>query len=247
MSKTIKNVSLVANLFFAVGLGIAVTALALVHYQSDKEIDQLEREGETLKGQRFLYEEVIVAHLITTRSYLGMEFPKIDFTDLNSERVSTDMSNKIGGIVLLFPTGHCQPCLNTQLKIMASIHKSLKSIEDFQIVAISDEPPITLRKYAKAFSLPFPMIHDEDRALLGKDSLFGARTTLVLYVNSDNTIIKAHIPIPENPRLSALFFNEIQGYLPVREALFGGHFKGVRVIDVLRDDIDMEPIHHLLF
>lgn len=247
MSDTIKNISLIANVFLAVLLGISVLILGIVHYRSDKEIIQLKKKSKTLEEQRFLYEEMIVANLISSRSYLGMKFPKIEFNDLNGEEISTDLSNKAGGLMLLFLTGPCQSCLNAQLKILSHIHKNLKSSRDFQIIAISDEVPETLKKYKNAFFLPFPVVSDRERTLFREDSIFVERTTLVLHVNSNNTIIKAHIPIPENPRLSALFFNEIQGSLPLKDQLFNSHFHGERIIDVLRNDIDMEPIHQLLF
>ena len=247
MSDNIKNISLVINIFLALLLGISILILGIIYYQSSKEIIQLEKKSKTLEEQRFLYEEMIVANIISTRSYLGMMFPKIDFNNQNGETISTDLSNKTGGLVLLFLTGPCQSCLNAQLKILSHIHKNLKSSRDFQIIAISNEMPRTLKKYKDAFSLSFPVISDRESTLFREDSIFAERTTLVLHVNSDNTIIKAHIPIPENPRLSALFFNEIQGSLPIKNPLFNGHFDGVRIIDVLRNDIDMEPIHQLLF
>lgn len=247
MNTTIKNVSLIANVFLVVLLGISILILGIVHYQSNKEIIQLKKKGNILEEQHFLYEEMIVANLISSRLYLGMKFPKIDFKSLNGEKISTDLSNKMGGIVLLFFAGPCQSCLNAQLKILSHIHKNLRSSRDFQIIAISDEMPEILKKYKDAFSLPFPVVSDRGGTLFKEDSIFVERTTLVLHINSDNTIIKAHIPIPENPRLSALFFNEIQGSLPMRNLLFNGHFDGVRIIDVLRNDIDMEPIHRLLF
>lgn len=247
MNDTIKNISLVANIFLIVLLGISILVLGIFHYQSGKKIIQLKKESNILEEQRFLYEEMIVANIISTRSYLGMKFPKIDFNNLNGEDISTDLSNKTGGLVLLFLTGPCQSCLNAQLKILSHIHKNLKSPIDFQIIAISNEMPGTLKNYKDAFSLPFPVVSDRESALFRKDSIFAERTTLVLHVTSDNTIIKAHIPIPENPRLSALFFNEIQGSLPMKNPLFNGHFDSVRIIDVLRNNIDMKPIHQLLF
>ena len=247
MSDTIKNMSLVANIFLAVLLGISIFILSIVHRQSSKEILQLKKKSKTLEEQHFLYEEMIVADIMVTRLYLGMKFPKIEFNHMDREEISTDLSNKIGGLVLLFSTGPCQSCLNAQLKILSHIHKNLKSSRDFQIIAISNETPGTLKKYKDAFSLPFPVVSDRESVLFKEDSIFAERTTLVLHVNSDNTIIKAHIPIPENPRLSALFFNEIQSSLPLKDRLFNGHFNGERVVDVIRNNIDMEPIHQLLF
>ncbi len=247
MSDTIKNISLIANIFLVVLLGVSIFILGIIHYQFSKEITQLKKKSKTLEEQHFLYEEIIVANIISTRLYLGTKFPKIDFNKLDGEDISTDLSNKTGGLLLLFSTGPCQSCLNAQLKILSHIHKNLKSPRDFQIIAISDEMPSTLKKYKDAFSLPFPMVSDKERALFREDNIFVERTPLVLHVNSENTIIKAHIPIPETPRLSALFFNEIQNSLPLKDQLFNGHFYEKRIIDVLRNDIDMEPIRPLLF
>ncbi len=247
INNNIKNMSLVANIFLTVLLGISIVILGIVLYKSEKEITQIKNKNKALEEERFLYEEMIVANIILTRSYLGIEFPKINFNNLNGEEISTDLSNKAGGLVLLFSTGRCQPCLNAQLKILSHIQKSLKSPRDFQIVAISDEMPSTLRKYEDAFSISFSMVSDRERALLRENSIFGERTPLVLYINTDNIIVKAHIPIPENPRLSALFFNEIQGSLPVKNPLFNSYFRGVKIIDILRNNVDTEPIHQLLF
>ena len=246
-SNNIKNMSLIANIFLIVLLGTSIAILGIVRYQSKKETIQLKNKNKTLEKERFLYEEIIVANIILTRSYLGMEFPKISFNNLNGEEISTDLSSKIGGLVLLLSTSRCQPCLNAQLKILSHIQKSLKSPRDFQIIAISDEMPGTLRKYKDAFSLSFSMVSDREEALFRENSIFSERTPLVLYVNTNNIIVKAHIPIPENPRLSALFFNEIQGSLPVKNPLFNNYFEGIKIIDVLRNNIDTGPIHQLLF
>ena len=108
--------------------------------------------------------------------------------------------------------------------MLTNVYENLLDRGDFDVIAISDIPTEYLRKYTRQFGgIRYPLVSDTSGVVFGERSPLSRRMPVVFFIDQNNTIVRSHLPVPENPQFSALFFNSIQQRLSLSEPLLGNH------------------------
>ena len=242
--KTGRNLAIMTIVFLMVAVLLSWSWIVGLR----KDSSAYKAEIESLKKKSETYGKYINSTSIAHRSYLGRTFPKFSAVDVIGREVDTDFSRRQGGLVLLFSNRSCQPCLNSQFKMFKNVYENLAFQEDFGIVAISDIPSTHLRKYTRLFDgIPYPLVSDTSKVFFDRNPLLSRGTPVVFFIDQNNTIVRSHLPYPNSPQFSALFFNSIQHRLRLSEPLFDNHLKGLRFTDVILRQFDEEPIKEFLY
>ena len=205
MKDPIKILSLSTNLIFGLLLTLS---LAWIWKTRQAPIEAAEA-NKAFEGYGTVYEKYIESSLRSS-SRLGIEFPKVEMVDIEGRKISTDFSDKKGGIILLFSPQACQPCLITQLKILQFIYSRLKSPSELPIYAFANSPVFQIKRFTRAFGLEYPLVSDTEEVLF--TTSFSQFTPVVFLINQDNTIVDCHIPAVGQSNFSVLFYNTLIGH-----------------------------------
>ena len=245
MKDFIKTGSLIANLLLGILLILAfLWALKIQHELAEKWQQEQQRDIDLIN----YYETIITRELVTAR-HPGMSFPRLSLSSVYDKIVSTDFSRGEGGLVLVSDTRSCQPCLISQFKLLNHIYERLQDPEQFPLIVIAaGTSGGSLKKYQLKYDIPYTLVNDEDKVFFSQahSSLY-ENVPVVFLINKNNTIIRSHIPLPNTPHYSALFFNEIQPILPLSRSLFNNHFAQLNLINAVKGEFDIMPIKHLLY
>ena len=254
MQNYIKLGSLVINLLLA-------ALLILSFYVIYKLNSEDSNSNSGLSQQRLLhiveyYEKLVVVDYISDR-LIGSQFPRIATTDINGNQISTDIvtahNNKPqrqGALILVFNLGGCQPCLTSQMKILNHAYNLLDDSDQFQIIAFAkaEGQLYNIKRMVLKYKLRFPFVVDSDHQFFNtQNSSLYEKTPIVFLIDQDNRIVQCHIPLFKRPIISALFYREIQRFMPLKTPLFNMYFEHINLTDILRENFDTKPISDLVY
>ncbi len=193
--------------------------------------------------------EIFIDGILHAEGFVGMPFPKVELMDLHGQVISTDFSERRGGLVLLFYPTSCQACVITQLKSFQKIFEGIEYPEEFPLYAIAKSTPAAITRFTRPFGLEYTLAADPKGLLLG--SPLAKVTPVVFVVNGNNTVIGCHVPSKGKPEQSIIFFEniykrQIGRHLQVGTRLPYVASKDIRPIDMIRNEFDPQRVAHLL-
>ena len=235
--------SLVVNLLLAV--------LLILSFYFIYKLDTEDNDNGSSQQSRITeyYEKLMAIDYISDR-LIGSQFPRLATTDINGHQVSTDMatSHKQGALVLVFNLRACQPCLTSQLKILNHAYDRLDDSDQFQIIAIAEGRLYDIKRMILKYKLQFPFVVDPDHQFFNTQNYaLYANTPIVFLIDQDNRIMQCHIPLFNRPIISALFYSEIQRFLPLNSPLFDSYLEHINIVDIIRENFDTKPISDLVY
>ncbi|MDE0087569.1 MAG: redoxin domain-containing protein [Candidatus Poribacteria bacterium] len=242
MKDPIRKFSLLLNIFLIAVLSVAIVGIWRVRQTNTQHW----QEKRVLQKKTANYKEFINASILASK-YQGKSFPKFKIQDIWGDIVTTDFSESGGGIVLLFSPQSCQPCLNTQLKILEHIYQNQDKTSRLPILALANSSVSQIKQYVRSFDLHYKLISYENDELFKNNELLTQKTPAIFLINRDNIITHCHIPSQNRPQFSALFYNEIQRHLNLAQPLFQSHLKGLTFSEVVSNEFDAEPIAQYLY
>ena len=222
----------VIGLSIALALSISINWIYLLKkkYQVQK-IEFFKTKEKSEKYERF------IDNLFFENSYEGVEFPKVKIVDVDGQLISTDFTKKRGAMVLFFDPSSCQACLNTQLRLIEYFYRCLKEPQDWAVYTFGQFESNQLRRYKKIFNLTHSVAsYNKDIPLKQKSLL--KFTPIIFVVNSNNKIIKTHLPVKNQPWFSVIFFHLVSGNFEFSKPLFDGHLNRKRITEILNNEID---------
>ena len=179
-------------------------------------------------------------------NYQGQEFPKLQLKNINGDWISTDFSKTGKGLVLVFKPQDCQPCLITQIKLLAHVYQNQDPSKRFPIYAFANVPAGVLKRYKRSFNLHYELLSDTE-SLLFQNELLTHRTPAIFVVNKKNIITHCHLPSKDRPQNTVLFFGVIQSHLSLQKPLLDGHLKGLTYSQIIAKDFDMIPLSTFIY
>ncbi len=221
---------------------VCVTVFGVIKIR--KRNAQLRQEMRELKRESRNY-QIYINDVAKANKYVGRKFPIVKMEDINGEVISTDFSSYDSAILLFFKAQSCQPCLITQIKIINQIKQTLRHADKVPIIAFANDTPNALKAYMRSFQIKYRLISDQEQEILRRP--FDLFTPLVLFVDSKNTIIRSHIPSPNLPQFSVLFYNDLESLVDLSKPLFSTHLDGADYISVVTGKYNLDPIATLMY
>lgn len=247
MKRSVHHLSLFGNVLLVVGLALAAGWM----WKGRQSYAAVEQTSKQHDRRNEIY-ETFINNIMYADTFVGRAFPKMELVDIQGRKVSTDFSDKKAGLVLLLTDKSCQPCLTAQLKATQRIYDSLSDPQQFPIYAVFKAPAGQITRLTRAFNLQYPLIADEQGALVNDD--LAETAPIVYFVNKDNAIVKCHVPQIGTPVFSMLFYQQLhtvqlQKHLNIgvrpNKADFGlGEYE---FVDILMNQFDHPEIRMLLW
>ena len=100
---------------------------------------------------------------------------------------------------MLFSPQSCQPCLNTQLKILEHIYQNQDKTSRLPILALANSSVSQIKQYVRSFDLHYKLISYENDELFKNNELLTQKTPAIFLINRDNIITHCHIPSQNRP------------------------------------------------
>ncbi|MCE2435575.1 MAG: redoxin domain-containing protein [Candidatus Latescibacteria bacterium] len=237
----IRKISLILNILLSVLLLVALFGIWKLRNTNSghwKEIRELRKVNADYKE-----------HINTSTyasNYQGQEFPKLQLKNTNGDWISTDFSQTGKGLVLVFKAQDCQPCLITQIKLLAHVYQNQNPSKRFPIYAFANAPSEVLKKYKKSFNLHYELLPDTEDMLF-QNKVLTHRTPAIFVVNKKNIITHCHLPSKDRPQNSVLFFGVIQKHLPLQKPLLNNHLKGLTYSRIIAENFDTAPLSTFIY
>ena len=239
--QNIHKISLVLNILLSVLLFVALFGIWKLrntnahHWEEIRDLRQVNAD----------YKEHINASTYAS-NFQGQEFPKLKLKNINGDWISTDFSKTGKGLVLVFSPQDCQPCLITQIKLLAHVYQNQDPSKRFPIYAFANVPEGVLKRYKRSFNLHYELLPDTENMLF-QNELLTHRTPAIFVVNKKNIITHCHLPSKDRPQNTVLFFGVIQKHLPLQKPLLNDHLKGLTYSQIIAKDFDMIPLSTFIY
>ena len=228
----IRKMSLILNILLSVFLLVALFGIWKIRNTNARRWEEI-RELRKVNAD---YEEYINASTYAS-NYQGQEFPKFQLKNINGDWISTDFSKTGKGLVLVFSPQDCQPCLITQIKLLAHVYQNQDSSKRFPIYAFANVPASVLKRYKRSFNLHYELLPDTENMLF-QNELLTHHTPAIFVVNKENIVTHCHLPSKDRPQNTVLFFRVIQRHLPLQKPLLNDHLKGLTYSQIIAKDFD---------
>ena len=237
----IRKISLILNILLSVFLLVALFGIWKVRNTNSGH-------WKTIRGLRIEnadYKEHINASTYAS-NYQGQEFPKLKLQNINGDWISTDFSKTGKGLVLVFEPQDCQPCLITQIKLLAHVYQNQDPSKRFPIYAFANVPAGVLKRYQRSFNLHYELLPDTENMLF-QNELLTHHTPAIFVVNKKNIITHCHLPSKDRPQNTVLFFGVIQKHLRLQKPLLNDHLKGLTYSQIIAKDFDIGPLSTFIY
>ena len=232
----LRKISLILNILLSILLLVAL--FGIWKSRRWEEISELRKVNAD-------YKEHINASTYAS-NYQGQEFPKLKLKNINGDWISTDFSKTGKGLVLVFSPQDCQPCLITQIKLLAHVYQNQDPSKRFPIYAFANASTGALKRYKRSFNLHYELLPDTEN-LLFENKLLTHRTPAIFLVNEKNLITHCHLPSKDRPQNTVLFFGVIQGHFQLQKPLLNDHLKGLTYSQIIAKDFDTNPLNIFIY
>jgi len=237
----IRKMSLILNILLSVFLIVALFGIWKLRDTSTRR----RQEIRDLRKENADYKEHINVSTYAS-NFQGKEFPKLQLKNINGDWISTDFSKTGKGLVLVFKPRDCQPCLITQIKLLAHVYQNQDPEKRFPIYAFANAPAGVLKRYKRSFNLHYELLPDTENMLF-QNGLLTRRTPAIFVVNKKNIITHCHLPSKDRPQNTVLFFGVIQRHLPLQKPLLNNHLKGLTYAQIIAKKFDTVPLSTLIY
>lgn len=239
--QNIHKISLILNILLSVFLLVALFGIWKLRNTNSGHWEEIR----DLRKETADYKEHINTSTYAS-NYQGQEFPKLQLKNINGDWISTDFSKTGKGLVLVFSPQDCQPCLITQIKLLAHVYQNQDSSKRFPIYAFANVPAGVLKRYKRSFNLHYELLPDTENMLF-TNKVLTHRTPAIFVVNKKNIITHCHLPSKDRPQNTVLFFGVIQKHLPLQKPLLNDHLKGLTYSQIIAKDFDTAPLPTFIY
>ncbi len=239
--QNIHKISLILNILLSVLLLVALFGIWKVRNTNARRWEEIR----DLRKETADYKEHINTSTYAS-NYQGQEFPKLQLKNTNGDWISTDFSKTGEGLVLVFKPQDCQPCLITQIKLLAHVYQNQDPEKRFPIYAFANVPASVLKRYKRSFNLHYELLPDTDNMLF-QNELLTHRTPAIFVVNKKNIITHCHLPSKDRPQNTVLFFGVIQRHLRLQKPLLNDHLKGLTYSQIIAENFDTTPLSIFIY
>ncbi len=237
----LRKISLILNILLSVLLLVALFGIWKLRNTNARRWEEIR----DLRQVNADYKEHINVSTYAS-NYQGQEFPKLELKNINGDWISTDFSKTGKGLVLVFKPRDCQPCLITQIKLLAHVYQNQDPAKRFPIYAFANVPAGVLKRYKRSFNLHYELLPDTDNMLF-QNELLTYRTPAIFVVNNKNIITHCHLPSKDRPQNTVLFFGVIQKHLRLQKPLLNNHLKGVTYAQIIAKNFDTASLSTFIY
>lgn len=134
--------------------------------------------------------------------FIGVKFPILKIKNVISDDIIDTKIKK--GFIILLSNAACNPCQIRELKNLEKLFKQYSNKITVYAIYFSNYEKMEALRLKKVSSISFPIFYSDEEI---KDSLFSTKPFPKIFLISDQKILSALIPIPEDDLFSIEFFD----------------------------------------